>query len=165
MTSSEKNIHRRIRISIIDVLIVLAVIAVACGTFVHYRLFEKNHAVITDHTAEVSILLSSIDSDSAERLAAGKKVYYGDKTYMGVITEADIEEALIYYTDGDGKLQEGRDSSLKDVRLTVEVKGEFTENGFLALGRDYTAAGMEIEFFNPDFSGKGLIFDVKNQSE
>ena len=165
MTSSEKNTHRKIRISIIDVLIVLAVIAGIGGTIVHYRLYEKNNAVVTDYTAEISILLSSLDSESAERLTAGEKVYYEDKTCMGVITRAEVEEAVIYFTDGEGKIQEGRDENLKDVRLTVEVKGEFTDGGFLALGRDYTAAGMEIEFFTPDFSGKGLIFDVKNLSE
>ena len=44
MNGAEKNTKKKVRISIIDVLIILTVIACIAATFVHYKIYEKENA-------------------------------------------------------------------------------------------------------------------------
>ncbi len=165
MTGAERNARKKIRISIIDILILLTVVACIAGTFVHYKLFEKNNAVITDEHSLVSVLYSSLSPEIAERAVVGDKLFFDGGKTLGTVVELTVEEAKVYYKNSDGKWVLGIDESKKDVTAIVEVEGNFTDAGFLANGTDYVAAGMEIETFTPRFSGNGLIFDVKKQTE
>ena len=165
MTGAEKSARKKIRISIIDVLIVLTVVACIAGTFVHYRVYEKNHAVVKDDNSLVSILYSSLTPDVAEKAVEGDIVFFDNGEPFGKIVEITVEDAEVYYKNSDGKWVLGTDETKKDVTVMLQVGGDFTEGGFLANGTEYIAAGMEIETYTPKFSGKGLIFEVKKQAE
>ena len=165
MTGSERSARKKIRISIIDVLIVLTVVACIAGTFVHYRVYEKNNAVIIDEHSLVSVLYSSLMPDVAEKAVEGDTVFFDNGEALGKIVEITVEDAEVYYKNSDGKWVLGTDETKKDVTVTLQVEGDFTDGGFFANGTEYVAAGMEIETYTPKFSGKGLIFDVKKQAE
>ncbi len=165
MNGAEKGARKKIRISIIDVLIVLTVVACIAGTFVHYKVYEKNNAVVVDDRSLVSVLYSSLTSDVAERAVEGDTVFFYNGETLGNIVEVIVEDAEIYYKNSDGKWVLGTDETKKDVMVTVQVEGDFTDGGFFANGTKYVAAGMEIETYTPKFSGKGLIFEVKKQAE
>lgn len=165
MTSAEKNTRKKIRISIIDVLIVLTVIGGIAGTFLHYKIYEEKNRVVTDDSAVVSVLLSSQEAEVENKIKVGDKLYFKDSEFFGTVVEVSFENADVTYTDANGKLVLASDDRLRDVTLLVAVDGEFTPSGFLARGTDYTAAGAEIEVFSLNFSGNGLIFDVKKQTE
>ncbi len=165
MTGAERNGRKKIRISIIDVLILLTVIACIAGTFVHYRVYEKNNAVVKDDRSLVSVLYTSLMPEVAERAVEGDLIYFDNGEPLGKIVEITVKDAEVYYKNAEGKWVLGVDESKKDLSITVQVEGDFTEVGFLANGTDYIAAGMEIETFTPKFSGKGLIFEVKKQAE
>ncbi len=166
MVFSENNARKKIRISIIDVLIIITVIACIVGTIIHYQIFEKANEVITDDRCRISVLFSELPLQIAERASVGDKVYLSDSSeVLGAVVEVSSKDAVVYYRDGSNKIIEGVDSTKKDVTVIIEVDGEITPDGFLANGTDYTAAGMYIDIFTPKFSGKGLIFDVKKQSE
>ena len=167
MNSGERNARKKIRISIIDVLIVLTVIALIAGTVIHYKLYEKKHEIITDDTVTVSILFSSVSPEVASAAKTGSVMFLSsDSRAFGTVVGVDFEDADVYYTSEGHKIVSAKDSEKKDLTVTVEVKGELTaDRGFIENGSLHIAAGMEIEVFTTDFSGKGLIFDVKKQSE
>lgn len=165
MTGSERSARKKIRISIIDILIMLTVAACIAGTFVHYRVYEKNNEVVIDDRSLVSVLYSSLSPEVAERAVEGDTVFFDNGESLGRIVEITVEDADISYKNSEGKWALGVDETKKDVTLTVQVDGNFTDGGFFANGTKYIAAGMEIETYTPKFSGKGLIFEVKKQAE
>lgn len=167
MNSGERNTRKKIRISIIDVLILLTVIALVAGTVIHYKIYEKNNEVITDDTVTVSILFREVMPEVASAAKVGSLMFVTeDSRLLGTVTAVELEDAEVYYTSEEHKIVLGKDSEKKDLTVTVEVKGDLTEDrGFLENGSFHIAAGIEIEVFTADFSGKGLIFDVKKLSE
>ena len=165
MNASE-NKTKRFRISIIDVLIALVVIACVAGVFLHYRTYAKNNKVVKDDTCYVSLQLSGVANETAEKITTGDTVYLkDDKSVFGKISEVNLENAQYYYSDEKGISVRGEDAYAKDVALVIEVKGELTEDGFLANGVEYVASGLYIDVYTNDFSEKGLIFGVEERSE
>ncbi len=166
MTANEKNPRKKIRVSVIDFLIVITVIACVCGLFVHYKFFENNNEVVTSDTCIVSVMLYGIENDVSDKIEMGDKLFFGkDGKQFGIVGEALKEDSAIYFTNERNEINKGVDNTKKDVSLTVEVKGHLKEDGFYMNGTDYIAAGMEIDVFSPEFSGKGLIFGIEQRSE
>ena len=165
MTANERN-RKKIRISIIDVLIVITIIACAVGAFLHYRMYEKNNEVIKDDVALVSVMLYNVENSISGKIGVGDKIYLTDTNELiGTVAEVSSKESIYYYTDDRGILREGNDYYNKDVSIIVTVNGEFTNEGFLANGVKYIAAGMEIDLYSADFCQKSLIYGIENQAE
>ena len=166
MSENVREGRKKIRISIIDFLIVLTVVACVCGIFVHYKLFENNNKVLTDDVCNISVMLYGVDNDISEKIVSGNKVYLKDgNEEFGVVSDVSKEDAVVYYSDSQNEIATGTDNTKKDIKLTVEVKGDLSESGFYANGKKYIASGMEIDIFSAEFSAKGLIFGVESRSE
>lgn len=166
MTANEKNNRKKIRISIIDVLIVITLIACIAGGFMHYKVYEKNNEVVTSDVCSVSVMLSEVENDVSAKIKAGDVVYFKDNdTVFGTITEVSEKDADYYYTNEQGVRVKGSNIYAKNVSVVIEVNGEMTKNGFLANGLEYVAAGMELELYSAEFWEKALIFDVQQLSE
>jgi len=165
MMNQSENAASKKGIGIIDVLVVITLIACIAGTFIHYKIYEKNHEVNTDDKCLVSVLVPGVDADLAESYAEGDKLYYKDGVLLGTVVEVTGENSAIYYTNAKNEVVKGSDESRRDITLIVEVKGELGDGGFKVNGTDYIASGMEIDAFTPKISGKGLIFEVKKQTD
>ena len=166
MNSAEKKKRKKIRISIIDVLIVVTLMACICGSFVHYKIYEKNNQVNTDDVCMVSILFSGVEPSIADKVSSGDTVYLKkDGVVFGTVSEVSFKDALSYYANEEGRIVEGSDSTKKDVTIIVRVVGDMTSRGFLVNGKDYIASGMNEAIYTSKFSGMGLVFDVKQQTE
>lgn len=165
MELHEKNEKKRLGISLIDFLIVLIVIACIAGTFVHYKLYEKNNEINTDDVCLVSILFEDVGNDMAELYAVGDKLYRDGEELFGTVVEVSSVDADFYYTNARNEIVKGVDSNKKNVSVIVRVNGDVTSDGFYANGVDYVASGMDIDVYSSKISGKGLIFDVKKQAE
>ncbi|MBQ7968602.1 MAG: DUF4330 family protein [Clostridia bacterium] len=168
MTANENSVRKKIRISIIDVIIVITVLACIAGGVLHYRVYENNNKVITDDVFYVSMRFSSIENSSGQKIETGDSLYLNDgKVLLGTVNEVTEEDASFYYNDEvTGELKKGKDPGAKDISVVVEIKGELTkENGFLANGVKYVAAGMILDVYSDMFSAKGLIFDLEAKTE
>ena len=166
MNSAEKKRRKKIRISIIDVLIVITLIACVGGTFVHYKIYDNNNQVKVDDVCMVSMLFSGVEPSIADKVSLGDTVYLKkDGVVFGTVNEVSFKDALSYYTDEEGRIVEGSDSTKKDVTIIVRVVGDMSPEGFLANGKEYIASGMNEAVYTSKFSGEGLVFDVKQQTE
>ena len=164
MNGADKKTKKKIRISIIDVLIVVAFIACVGGIFVHYQIYEKNNAVVTDDSCYLSLLFSGVSNEYSDSASVGDKVYR-DGVLLGTVATVSVADAEVYYRNAKDEIVQTVDTGKKDVTVVVDVKGDVTDMGFLANGVEYMAAGMKIDVNMSKFSGNGLIFDVKKQSE
>jgi ribose 5-phosphate isomerase RpiB len=111
-------------------------------------------------------MLYGVDNDLSEKIAIGDKIYLkeGNQTF-GSVSDVIKEDSSVYYTNVANQISESVDSTKKDVAIIIEVNGDVKQDGFFANGVKYVAAGMEIDVFSSDFSGKGLIFGVEQRSE
>ncbi|MBR5314273.1 MAG: DUF4330 family protein [Clostridia bacterium] len=168
MTANERTTRKKIRISIIDVVIVITILACIVGGVVHYKIYDNNNKVVTDDVFHVSVRFSAVQNSSGQKIELGDSLYLGDdKTSLGTVVEVTEEDASFYYNDeATGEVKLGKDTTAKDVSVVIEVNGELTDyNGFLANGVKYIAAGMELDVYSDMFSGKGLIFDLEPQTK
>ncbi|MBE6643190.1 MAG: DUF4330 family protein [Ruminococcaceae bacterium] len=166
MNGAEKISKKKSRVSIIDVLIILTVIACIAATFVHYKIYEKENTVVIDEKCLVSVKYYGVDNEIAKGISMGNEVYYTENgKLLGTVIEIDSKDSDVLFKDASDKWIQTVDTTKKDVTVIIEVSGSVSSTGFLANGTDYTAAGMEIDTYSSGFSGKGLIFDVKRQAE
>ncbi len=166
MLFSENKSKRKIRISIIDVLIIITVIACIAGVFIHYKVYEKDNRVLNDDRCSVSIKIGGVLVELSDKIAVGDKIYLeSDNSEFGVVSEVSKSESVIYYRNANDEIVEVIDSSKSDITVVVDVKGSVTQNGFRAGGNKHVAAGMNIDMYTHNFSGKGLIFDVKQLND
>jgi len=166
MLFTEKSPRQKIRISIIDVIIVLTVLLCIAGVVIHYKLYESENISVTPDTCNVSILFEKMPLEAAERVIEGDVLYLSaDGRKLGTVVSVKSTESTVYFTDANGAIVSGMDQSVRDVTVTVEVKGVLNDDGFYLSGEYYTAAGMEVSVYSKQFSGKGIIFEVKKLSE
>ena len=164
MTSNEKSSRRKIRISIIDVMIIITVIACMLGLFFHYKIYEKENEVITSYSCFVSIVFEGLSPEISKNISVGDKVF-GPFGELGTVTAVEEDDHSVYYTNSKNEIVNGADTSKRDVTVSLTVKGDVRDDGFYANGIDFIASGMKLDFYTSDFSGNGLIFDIQQQSE
>lgn len=168
MTANEKSMRKKIRVSIIDVIILITLLACIAGGVLHYRIYDNNNKIVTDDVFYVSMKFLAVENSSGQKLEMGDSLYLADdKSLFGIVSEVSEEDASFYYNDeATGEFRQGKDTTAKDLTVVVEVKGELTkENGFLANGVKYVAAGMELDIYSDMFSSNGLIFDLEAKTE
>ena len=142
------------RVSIVDILIVLAVLALAAG-FV-YRQATPHIADILrpDDTFYVTFEVNRIRSVIAEdAIVIGDQVFRQHAAHQSLGTIVAVEylpaTEVMLRTDGTAinAVMEGRYS----LRITVESTGSITGAGFFANGNDHMAPGGEVALINSRF--------------
>ncbi len=166
MTSSENRQNKKMSISVIDVMIILAVIACIAGVFVHYRVYEKTHEVMTDDVCMVSVLIKGASLELGEGITLGEQIFFenGEEKF-GKAVEVNKNSATVYRKNSNGEMVESIDEELLDIVIRIEASGALYESGFLVNGTEYVASGMEIELYSKNFSENCLVIDVENIQE
>ena len=166
MSAFENKQNSNLKISVIDVVIVLALIACIVGVVVRYKIYEKEHEVITTDVCSVSLMIKGASHELSESIAADDQIFFdenGEK--LGKITEVNISDAIVYHQNSQGEIVENIDGELKDIVIKIEVYGDLTESGFLVNGKEYVAAGKELAVYTKNFSEKCLVIDVESIQE
>ena len=161
--TSENRQNKKMTISVIDVLIILVFVACIAGVFVHYRVYEKTHEVITDDVCAVSVLIKGASLELGEGIVSGDTVFFEkDGQSFGKVTEIVKNSASIYRENPNGEIVESIDDELLDIVIKIEVSGALGESGFLANGTEYIASGMQLDLYSKNFSENCLVIDVEN---
>ncbi len=164
MAALENN--KRIRVSVIDILIIIAVIACIAGVVVHYKVYEKVNEVKTDDLCSVSVLIRGASLEMSESVTVGDQIFFGESgDLLGKVAEINKSDATVYYRNYRDEIVEYIDNSLFDVVIVLDVSGSLTDSGFLVNGTEYVAAGEEFVIYSKLFSGKCLVIDVENKQE
>jgi len=134
------------KISIIDVIIVVTILAVAAG-FVYRQTSESIGAIIhADTPFYVTIQGTGLRHFIVDAVDVGDVVYRRhSRQPLGRVVDIQVETArdLLHLSDGTVTLapHEGR----YDIFITVEAVGSVRDIGFFVGGNDHIARGSEVE--------------------
>lgn len=127
------------KISIIDLLTILAVVSVA--VWFGYSMFGKNlHRDVAERQeeSEIVVVVSAIRPSTVEAIAKSRRIFeFKTGAYMGEIVGVETEPSSFWLIEGDGKwVQTGTDDRL-DAFVTIK--------GTVRVGEDViTMNGVEI---------------------
>lgn len=136
----DKNGKILSKISIIDIVIVLAVVLCIAGAFIRFSgLLGDNKTSPVEF--EYVIRLQQVREKSAEAVAKKGCVYsnLADNSYMGEITDVQIVPNDDYSVIADGSIVKTSAPDRYDVYATVKVSGKQTGTAL------YTSSGKLIE--------------------
>ena len=142
------------RVSIIDILIVVVLLALVAG-FVYRRATPHIMDIIRSDTPfyvtfEINRIRSIIAEDAVN---IGDKVFRQHATQMPLGTIVDVERLpateVMIRRDGTALLatMEGRYS----LRITIQATGSITDSGFFVNGNDHLAPNIEVALINNQF--------------
>lgn len=134
------------KVSIIDILIILAILAVAVG-FVYRQTNQRLGQIINPDTPfYVTIQGEGLRHFITDAIDVGDVVYRRhSRQPLGRVIQIDVEAAqdILLRTDGTASLvpSEGR----YNIFITLESVGSITDVGFFVGGNDHIARGSEVE--------------------
>ena len=133
---------RKLRFSVIDLVIVLITVVLIVGVCARYDIVTRLFSKTSLTEAKVTFIAEAITEDEAEVFDEQTKFYLEGSVFGTLSTVSNPSNALIYVENENGELIAVEDNSLFDLEGTFICKvlrGE--DNSFLLDGNRYIAAG------------------------
>lgn len=149
------------KISIIDILVVLAIAVLALG--VYSRFFTGNEKVETASSRiEYTMKIKEIRLGTVNALADFKGPITSDTTkeYMGDIVDVTYTNAVKGVELDNGKMKESEIPERYDVTVTVQVDGNVNQSGYYTATNQVLTAGSNHVFSSKAAKTTGTIMDV-----
>ncbi len=149
------------KISIIDIIVILAILVGAFGFYTRFFVSEKKVETAASHI-EYTMKVKEVRIGTVNAL----------KNYMGPVTDTTTKEYLgdivdVTYTDStkavettNGKMNASLIPERYDVTLTVKVDGKINDSGFYTANNQALAAGSSYVFTTKAAKTTGTITDV-----
>jgi hypothetical protein len=133
------------RVSIIDILIVLAVIGLGLG-FIYKRISpEVMQIVNADATFYVTLATNRLRSFSVEAISEGDLMFkQHDRQSLGRIVKLEIKPATDYLLRPDGTAELAEMEDRYQTFITVQCTGAITDAGYYVNGSMHIAEGSEM---------------------
>ena len=129
------------KISIIDIIAILIIIALAVGIYLRFGANTK--AIVTsEQKIKCTFLIKNVRSYTADALSKKGPVY--DKTskeFIGDITDVKISDGKYQINMADGTFETAVPDERYNVYVTVEFAGKSSDNGYYTAANKYLAAG------------------------
>lgn len=161
------------KINVVDFIIVLVIIVALCATVFKFSFSPfggiKNLIATPPIRVEYVLKISGVRDFTAKNVVRGDRLYNeDDNTYIGVITDVEIENATEYVAKVDGTVAMTENPNRYDVYVTVECDA-YTKRGTYHVVPEDKKDGMEIcEYMyvkacTSRFSSMAQIFDVRQK--
>ncbi len=151
MEAKEKK-ARKLPFNIIDVIIILAVLALGAGIFMRIQL--KRQSVSKElQTVTVTVKVRRVLAQTDALISKGDVFYQkSDMTKLGEVSSKELFPAVIYTAGPDGKLirSEYDLNDRVDMVIALAVEGISSESGFLIAGSKYIAPGSSLTMISGD---------------
>ncbi len=148
-TNDAKLSGGKLRLNIIDFLIVVVILGAIIGITLRFGLVERitNQSGLTD--ARISFLILDINGESSNYFSIGDKFYdVANDCELGVLESRQFIPAEAFIVNEYGEIFKRNSSDERneriDVRGVLVGEGTFTEEGFLLGGTNYIAPGSTI---------------------
>ncbi|KUO72761.1 MAG: hypothetical protein APF77_02015 [Clostridia bacterium BRH_c25] len=125
------------KISIIDIGVLLLIIALLGGAYYKFFMVDKNQNAAKFDTLEYTVVLvEGVRQQSVDAIEVGADIYdVKTDTPMGKIVSKEVIPAVEQLTKADGTVVLAEKPERFNVRVTIQVPGVETKNGFRANGR------------------------------
>ncbi len=136
----------RLRLNIIDFLIIIVVLGAMVGIAVRAGVVEKVTNRSKLETARISFLIQDIQESSADYFNAGDEFRsLTHDAFFGTLESRQIMPAEAFISDESGHIIKTHSGNNRiDVRGTLLCEGTFTEDGFLLGGTSFIAPNAYI---------------------
>lgn len=149
------------KVSIIDILAVLAILVIGFG--IYTKFFVGNEKIATTSTQfEYKMKVSDVRIGTVDAL----KNYGGDiydtttKEYLGKIVNVEYADAIKAAELSNGQLVESISPQRYDVTVTVRVDGNINNSGYYTANNQSICAGASHVFDAKAARTTGVILDV-----
>ena len=149
------------KISIIDILVVLAIAVAAFG--VYSRFFVGNEKVETASShIEYTLKVSEVREGTVTALKTFKGPLYDNTTkeYLGDIIDVTSTECISSVELSNGSIKESVIPDRFDALVTVRVDGKINSSGYYTATNQVIAAGGTLVFNAKAAATSGTILDV-----
>lgn len=150
------------KISIIDVVIVFALILAIISIFTKYSQIDNATNLIEYNSFEYDILFEYVRPTTGEMLQVGDKIF--DKvsgTNIGEITAVVSNNAKKQFEMLDGTITKKEVDSKADIVITVKTNGSIKNNEYMANNLIRILVGKTIETKTKYVDVTGCILDVR----
>lgn len=138
------------KVSIVDLLVILVVLAMALGAFLTYQKIADK-AVLTENkgliqtpaadTLEVTMRIEEVRQMTVDALVAGDEVFFTDTgKFFGTITDVSVEPAVRLIYDTKGTPVNAQVPDKFDAIIKLRVPGSRLEHGY------YTQDNIRLVF-------------------
>ena len=144
--SAAKPAKKKLRLNIIDFLIVIVVLGAIVGIALRFGVVEKLTNQSGMESARISFFIQDINDESSNYFVIGDEFTdAGNKCAFGKLESRQFLPAEAYITNEFGEIiKTHSDNGRIDVRGVVIGSGTFTDEGFLLDGTNYIAPGSTI---------------------
>jgi hypothetical protein len=149
---------KTVRFNIVDVLIIIAVIAIACAFLFRNINTDKLNLSSNKIKLEYELKVSSLQENSGEMLKVGEQLYNRntDKP-CGKITKIDVTPAELYVPLITGEIVKRYTPKRIDMRITVSTEGVVNDTGYYIDGYTFMAPSKELHVFTPKIDFIGVV--------
>ena len=133
-------------VSLIDILVIVVVIALAAGIYV--RFFSIRTTAVAQESDKISyqLTIEAVRSFQVDGIKSGDKIFSMDGHDIGTIISVSAEEAMQWGPTHDGTAKKGPVQDYYDIMLEVEADGVVSEGKYYVSRTAVLGAGKQTEF-------------------
>lgn len=153
---------KKLRINLLDVIILLAIVAIVGGIGLRFNLVDRMGLSGNDDEVDVKFLIQEISPSSVLALVDGD-TFYWDANAMEIGTlmgSVEVTPAQVILENASGNLVSASNDKYCDVRGSIRAKGKITEDGFMLDGTQFLSAGKYLNVSSKNIKVTILITDI-----
>lgn len=142
--NNNENVKKKISFSIIDLVILFIVLALAAGIILRYDIVGKLFSKTTPNDAKITFIAESLTDAQLAALKEGTH-FYSDGELFGTLQTVSSDKTLIFIENPDGTIGFTESPEYFDATGSFVIKVIKTDNGYLWGGKHYIAPGSQLE--------------------
>ncbi len=153
------------RISVIDILVVLIVIALGAAVYVRFFRAQTTSVAKGTDCFTYTMKITGVRSVAADALREGDKLYdVANGTYLGQISSIRVEDSVQEYATLDGELKGFAIENRIDIYLDVYAEGMIADGRFYASRTYEISANGSVTFSTKYYSATGMVWAVPEKA-
>lgn len=153
---------KKARFNVIDLLIILAFIAVAAGILLRYNIADKLGVKADDVEVELTFRVSDMRTTSQDCFALGDTFVWDTVgVSLGELTEITFKPAEAVVELADGSAQLTYSETRIDAFGILRVKGTMTDEGFMLGGTQFISPGKDVSMNNGKIKVVAVIEEME----
>lgn len=153
---------KKARFNVIDLLIILALIAVAVGILLRYNITDKLGVKADSIEVELTFRISDMRASSRDCFKVGDRfTWETNGASLGELTSIEFKaaEAVVELADGSAALTYSE--TRIDAFGTLRVSGTMTDEGFMLGGTQFISPGKDVAMNNGKIYVIAVIEDLE----
>lgn len=143
------NEKKKVRFNIIDLLIILAVIALIAALFIRFDLIDRIGGTEWEEVT-IAYRIEGVRYTTAEAMQIGDVfTWRANDITIGTLQTVETSPYYVTVVKEDGTIERAEDEQRCVIQGTISAKGTRTEQGFMLDGSQFLSAGKILDTQSP----------------